>query len=100
MAEFNNNCFENDCGRRDFLRAGGCFALALATIGLPASLAGLPVVEMTGTAAGPGANEKRYALPTSDSVNIDHSAQVILIRVQNSVYAFSLACPHEHAAVK
>jgi len=101
MAKFKNDRFENDCGRRDFLRAGGCFALALAAIGLPPSLAGLPVVEMTGTAAaGPGANEKRYTLPASDSVNIDHSAQVILIRFQNSVCAFALACPHEHAAVK
>jgi nitrite reductase/ring-hydroxylating ferredoxin subunit len=100
MAEFNHNCFENDCDRRDFLRAGGCFALALAAIGLPSSLAGLPVVEMTGAAAGPGSNEKRYNLPTSDSVNIDHGTQVILIRFQNSVYAFALACPHEHAAVK
>ena len=71
--------------------------MALAAIGLPASLAGLPVVEMTGSGA---ANDKRYALPASDSVNIDHGAQVILIRFQNSVYAFALSCPHEHAAVK
>ena len=95
-----NNCFENDCGRRDFLRAGGCFTLALAAIGLPASLAGLPVVEMTGTGGPPGTNDKRYNLPSSDSVNIDHGAQVILVRFQNSVFAFALACPHEHAAVK
>jgi nitrite reductase/ring-hydroxylating ferredoxin subunit len=101
MTESDNKCFDSDSGRRDFLRAGGCFALALAAIGLPSSLAGLPVVEMTGTGAAPGAaNEKRYALPASDSVNIDHQAQVILIRFQNSVYAFALSCPHEHAAVK
>ena len=100
MAEENKNCFETGCDRRDFLRAGGCFGLALAAIGLPSSLAGLPVMEMTGTAAAPAANEKRYNLPTGDSVNIDHGAQVILIRFQNSVYAFALACPHEHAAVK
>jgi Rieske Fe-S protein len=39
-------------------------------------------------------------LPPGDSVNIDRQTQVILVRFQNSVYAFALACPHEHAAVK
>jgi Rieske Fe-S protein len=92
-----NNCSGGDCSRREFLRAGGCFVGALTAIGLPISLAGLPVIEMTGTNT---TNDKRYALPASDSVNIDHSAQVILIRFQSSVYAFALACPHEHAAVK
>jgi nitrite reductase/ring-hydroxylating ferredoxin subunit len=96
--KFKDNCFDNDCGRRDFLRAGGCFSVALAAIGLPSSLAGLPVMEMSGTTT--PANEKRYTLPSADSVNIDYKAQVILIRYQNTVYAFALACPHEHAAVK
>lgn len=97
MTESNHKCLDADCGRRDFLRAGGCFAVALAAAGLPSSLAGLPVLETTGAGA---ANDKRYALPASDSVNIDHGTQVILVRFQNSVFAFSLACPHEHAAVK
>lgn len=70
---------------------------AVAALGLPSSLAALPVAETKG--AGP-ANEKRFPLPASDSVNIDRQTQVILIRFQNSVYAFALACPHEHAAVK
>lgn len=82
--------------RREFLRSGSCFFFALAAA-LPASLAGLPINETVGVNA---ANEKRYSLPGSDSVNIDRQAQVILVRFQNSVYAFSLACPHEHAAVK
>jgi Rieske Fe-S protein len=55
------------------------------------------VAEIMGTGA---ANEKRYTLPASDSVNIDRQSQVILIRFQNSVCAFALACPHEQAAVK
>jgi nitrite reductase/ring-hydroxylating ferredoxin subunit len=83
--------------RRDFLRAGGCLALACAALGLPPSFAGLPIAETTGS--GP-ANEKRFALPASDSVNIDRQSQVILVRFQNAIYAFALACPHEHAAVK
>ena len=44
---------------------------------LAPSLAGLPIVETTGSGA---ANDKRYALPATDSVNIDHGTQVILVR--------------------
>jgi Rieske Fe-S protein len=61
------------------------------------ALAGLPIAEVIGSGSG---SEKRYALPAADGVNIDRQAQVILVRFQNSVYAFALACPHEHAAVK
>jgi Rieske Fe-S protein len=92
-----NRCSAGEPGRREFLRVGGCFVFTLGALGLPSSLAGLPVAETTGSGA---ANEKRYTLPTSDSVNIDRQTQVILVRFQNSVYAFALACPHEHAAVK
>jgi Rieske Fe-S protein len=97
MAESKDNSFSVEPSRREFIRTGGCFALAIAALGLPSSLAGLPVAETTGTG---NTNEKRYAVPTGDSVNIDRQAQVILIRFQNIVYAFALACPHEHAAVK
>jgi Rieske Fe-S protein len=96
MSELNTRN-DNGCGRREFLQAGGCFVAALVAIGLPPSLTGLPVVEAAGTDTG---GEKKYSLPAGDSVNIDRQAQVILIRFQNSVYAFALACPHEHAAVK
>jgi Rieske Fe-S protein len=82
--------------RRDFLRAG-CAVLSLAAVGLPASLAGLPIAETSGS--GP-ANEKRFPIPAGDSVNIDRQTQVILVRFQNNMFAFALACPHEHAAVK
>lgn len=97
MRESNNKCFGDGAERREFLRAGGCFMLSLATLCLPSSLIGLPIAEIMGAGA---ANEKRYTLPASDSVNIDRQSQVILIRFQNSVCAFALACPHEHAAVK
>jgi len=92
-----NKCSGDGEDRREFLRAGGCFVLALAALGLPSSLAGLPIAETNGTGT---AREKRYTLPVSDSVNIDRQAQVILVRFQNAVFAFALACPHEHAAVK
>jgi nitrite reductase/ring-hydroxylating ferredoxin subunit len=97
MAENQNDCFELGGDRRDFLRAGGCFVMALAAFGLPISLSALPITETAGSGS---ANEKRYPIPAGDAVNIDHSAQVILVRFQNNIYAFSLACPHEHAAIK
>jgi Rieske Fe-S protein len=74
--------------RREFLRTGGCFLLAFA---------GLPVFEVDSTGA---ATEKRFQIPAGDSVNIDRQSQTILVRFQNSLFAFALACPHEHAAVK
>ena len=92
-----NQRFGDEADRRDFLRAGGCFIVACAAFGLPSSLVGLPIREMTGN--GPP-NEKRFPIPPGDSVNIDRQTQVILVRFQNSIYGFALACPHEHAAVK
>jgi hypothetical protein len=71
--------------RREFLQAGGCFLLAFA---------GLPVFEVDSTGA---ATEKRFQIPAADSVNIDRQSQTILVRYQNVIYAFALACPHEHA---
>ena len=61
------------------------------------ALATLPVFVIDGTAA---ATERRYTIPAADSVNIDRQGQVILVRFQNSIFAFALACPHENAAVK
>ena len=97
MSEVKSNCFASEPNRRDFLHFGGCFIIGLAALGLPSSLAALPVVETSG-AGGP--SEKHYPVPAGDSVNIDRQAQVILVRFQNNVYAFSLACPHEHASIK
>jgi nitrite reductase/ring-hydroxylating ferredoxin subunit len=74
--------------RREFLQTGGCILFAMGT---------LPVFAVTSVAT---ANERRYGIPPSDSVNIDHQAQLIFVRFQNSIFAFSLACPHENAAVK
>jgi len=92
---------ENECPgaattRRGFLQAGGCLVLAMAALGLPATAA-LPLLPTSGSGA---ANEHQYPLPEGDSVNIDRQAQVILVRFQNSVFAFALSCPHENAAVK
>lgn len=82
--------------RRDFLRQGGCGLFTLASFGLGGDLL-LPVSAIAGAGAGP---EKSYPVPAADGVNIDRSAQVMLVRYAGHVYAFAMACPHENAAVK
>lgn len=72
--------------------------VTLAVLGLgSADAEALPVAMIAGAGA---AKERRYALPPGDSVNIDRDVSAILVRYQNRVYAFALACPHENAAVK
>lgn len=82
--------------RRDFLAAGGCLLLAVAAA-LPAGAANLPVRFLEGS---DGGSERRYPIPSDDSVNVDYGAQVIVVRLQGVMYAFSLACPHQQAAIK
>ena len=85
--------------RRRFL-GGMSAALALVfSAGLsPEALAGRPATEVIGAAV--GATEKRYPVPAADGVTIDADAQVILVRSQQSVYAFALACPHQNTALR
>lgn len=79
---------KKDTSRREFMKTGGCIMFAMA---------GLPILAITGEAAD---SEHRYAIPASDSVNIDRQSQIIIVRFQDSVCAFALSCPHENAAVK
>jgi nitrite reductase/ring-hydroxylating ferredoxin subunit len=91
-----------DCtrtSRRGFLGQISSAALAAA---LASELAGsdaeaLPIAESTGAEA---EAERTYPIPAADGVTIDRDAQVILVRHQNRVYAFSLACPHENTALR
>jgi nitrite reductase/ring-hydroxylating ferredoxin subunit len=46
------------------------------------------------------ADERKYPVPAADGVTIDRDNQVILARFQGAVYAFNLACPHEHTALR
>ena len=57
-----------------------------------------PVVQAAGADAGSG--EHKYPLPAADGVTIDREEQVILVRYQQRVYAFNLACPHENTALR
>jgi Rieske Fe-S protein len=70
--------------------------LTLAAMGLVGD-AVLPVAAIAAVGAG---KEKTYPIPASDSVNVDRGNSLVVVRYQNRVYAFSLACPHEQAAVK
>lgn len=84
--------------RREFIQAAGCFAFALGTLGLSPDVAtALPVFETSGMG---DAAERRYPIPSADSVNVDHDAQLIVVRSQSRVFVFSLSCPHQNNAVK
>ncbi len=71
--------------------------LSLAALGFASDAWALPVTEVSGTTQ---ANERRYPIPTGDSINVDRSVQLILVRYQGQVFALSLVCPHQHAAVR
>jgi nitrite reductase/ring-hydroxylating ferredoxin subunit len=64
----------------------------------PGSVDAFPVTAATGGEGGPG--ERSYPVPAADGVTIDRDAQVILVRFQQKVYAFTLACPHENTALR
>ncbi len=84
--------------RRDFLHTGACAVVSLALCGLSeAALRALPVRAVAGRGAG---SDRAYPIPPDDSVNIDHQAGIIIVRYHNEMLAFSLSCPHQHAALK
>ena len=87
----------NRSSRREFLQSAGCFAGALAAIGLSKEALAAPVTIIDSNQ--PGA-DKTYPIPAADGVSIDRGAQVILVRSNGHVYAFALSCPHQNAAVK
>jgi Rieske Fe-S protein len=72
---------------------------AMAGVALrPGTAAAVPVAGGSGAEAGPG--ELTYPLPETDGVTIDRQQQVIVVRFQEEVYAFNLACPHENTALR
>jgi nitrite reductase/ring-hydroxylating ferredoxin subunit len=99
---------EGDCGdcgrtsRRRFLGqlSGAALAAAVASELACLEAGALPVLELDGASGQGSPDERTYPLPASDGVTIDRETQVILVRYQNRVYAFSLACPHENTALK
>lgn len=85
--------------RRDFVRhAAAGVAGVLATLGLTQTAAALPVSMIEALArARQGIS---YAIPAGDGVQIDKKNEVILVRWQNTVYAFNLSCPHQNTALR
>jgi len=72
---------------------------AMAGVSLqPDTAAAVPVAFGTGTQT--SSSEHTYPLPAADGVTIDRDTQVILVRFQQKVYAFNLACPHENTALR
>jgi Rieske Fe-S protein len=85
--------------RRDFLRdAAFGVAAVMATFGLARSASALPVSMIKAVARGKAGIT--YAIPATDSVQIDRDNEVILARYQNTVYAFNLSCPHQRTALR
>jgi cytochrome b6-f complex iron-sulfur subunit len=91
----------SECGiqRRAFLRSLGTIlsAVGLALSLSPGVVESLPVGL---TEAIDSEDEtKSYPIPAADGTFIDKDAQVILVRFQNTVYAFNLSCPHQNTAL-
>ena len=90
------------CGtsRREFLGKVSLGALAAAVaIELGAGGAdAFPVTFIEGTQV--AANQRSYPIPAGDGATIDRTEEVIVARLGQQVFAFNLACPHEHTALR
>jgi Rieske Fe-S protein len=92
------NCTLHD--RRGFLReAAAATVAALGAVGVHPTIAGALPVRWVSALARVGAGPT-YPVPATDGVQIDRDNQVILVRWQNTVYAFNLSCPHQNTALR
>lgn len=97
-------CDAADCAvpptRRQFLRdAFLSVAGALVAVGASKATAFAMPLEFT-TAMRSKGTQRNYAIPAGDGAQIDKDNEVILVRWQNAMYAFSLSCPHQNTALK
>jgi nitrite reductase/ring-hydroxylating ferredoxin subunit len=91
---------EGCSSRREFLGrlSLGAVAAALALeIGAGCADA-FPVTFASGTQL-PN-NQRSYPIPSGDGATIDRTDEVIVARLHQEVFAFNLACPHEHTALR
>jgi Rieske Fe-S protein len=93
-----DECESCELGRRAFLRdVAAAVGAAAASLGLPAAAA--RAVTLASRPASRG-QTRTYSLPAEDGAVVDRANDVILMRWQGSVYAFSLACPHQNTALR
>jgi Rieske Fe-S protein len=97
-------CDAADCvvspDRRQFLRdAFLSVAGALVAVGMSKTGALAMPIELTSAVRARGAL-RTYAIPTADGAQVDKDNEVILVRWQDALYAFSLSCPHQNTALK
>lgn len=86
--------------RRRFIQEAAAMAgAALVALGLPERLAAsVPFGPIMGRRVGLG--EVSYPIPPGNSVEIDKTNEVILVRHAGAVYAFALSCPHQSTALR
>lgn len=99
-----DDCDAADCvvppSRRQFLRtAFASVAGAMIAAGMNATTAFAMPLELTEPTRARGPR-RSYAIPATDGAQIDKENDVILVRWQDALYAFSLACPHQNTALK
>ena len=85
--------------RRRFVRQAGTFALTLMALGIPRRYANAMVPRPVSAQRWLGGNPS-YPIPAQDGAQIDRDAEVILVRWQNTLYAFNLSCPHQRTALR
>ena len=85
--------------RREFLRDGVSRVLfAIGALGIGSARASAMTIAF---ASGTGSRaDKTYAIPAADGVVIDKDESVIIARFDGSIYAFSLACPHQNTVLR
>lgn len=85
--------------RREFLgRVSSALVAATVCDDWVATLGAKGITETTAEQAGP--TTLTYPVPAGDGVSIDKKEQMILVRFQQKVYVFPLACPHENTALR
>lgn len=85
--------------RREFLGlVSGTLTAAAVADEWVATLGAGGITETSAAQAGP--TTLTYPLPAGDGVTIDKKEQMIIVRFQQKVYVFPLACPHENTALR
>ena len=94
-----DDCRVTCASRRSFItHMSGAMLAALVGVEAVSADERYAVIDIIGVEIAP--SQKSYPLPAADGVNIDKSAQTILVRYRGKVIAFNLACPHENTALR